>query len=166
MILSGILFSFKNQNHSKLFLTKIHKMNRKVLMSEAELSRWKLKIQVGFPDLGNFGCTGDNPCGPCPGLCIVIERRKLTEYFSSSAPSGEVIGELTDDTHFKIIFNNSISPQIVNNSNISLSENIIIDGLICQEVCDKNSITAIAGMYTVIDNGDGTSFTIMNCLTY
>lgn len=163
LLFLGTLFSFQVKSHS-VKISNVQKSVKYLCPVEEERPRIKIKIQVGLPDVANLGCTGDNPCGPCPGLCVKVTRGSISQNLSGFA-GVEVLGEDIDSTHFKIIFDNVLSPQIVSGGSVTFSESIMLDGQLISDVFNKVSINLISGTYPIVNNGDGTSYLVMNSVS-
>jgi len=163
IVFIGTLFSFQNKPHSKALKANSNLKIQEIPPVEMNPPRIKIKSTYGAIDLGN-NCLGDWPCGPCWAYCHIIIIVKQTADASGYGGT-EILGEYIDETHFKFIFDNATTPEIVNHPTFNFPNNVLMNSPVLQEVFNKNSIEILAGSYTVMPGEGNTSIVVANSIT-
>jgi len=148
-----------NPFHSKPKLSPSENIHSNSLPIEAS-PKIRIYFKYGTPAVLNI-CHQDLPCGRCPGFCMIIEKRNISN--PTVLPDVvETIGEIVDNNHFKISFSGSDSDKVIMNQTVTFSQNNVLEGDLIQEIFSKHSITLLSGSYPIHVGENNTYFVIVD----
>lgn len=119
--------------------------------------KWWLKIKKWFRDYsGTFlysNCTGTNPCGPCPGVCLRSNQAAVGVPDNYTLTTQDKIDgvdmysvEFVSDTSAVITFKNHLS--FVHSNNFYITENYDLGGGVA-ETFKLSGVVMKKGVYPV-----------------